>query len=229
MLDAIEVLWPIFVAIAGFVVFKVIPYAQTKIFRYKHYNIEMSFVLMEYELLGSMISHLIVMLSIIIFGKSTWQELQTGEYVIAWGIVTFFYLLLICLIIKRKKQKGKPKYIKNMALGFLVHGGLSLQLGMILEEVYDESTDAFFYAWVIGMLIVQFLANHVEDKVKNIEYKVYTDKESYDSKREPVKRGKYYFIKTQDEEGREWIQIPEDKIRMIEYYVENITKEKADS
>ena len=97
---------------------------------------------------------------------------------------------------------------------------------MILEEVYDKSTDAFFYSWVIGMIIVQFLANHEEDKVKNIKYKVYTDKESYNLKREPVKRGKYYFVKTADKDGREWIQIPEDKIDRKDYCVEDIIEEK---
>lgn len=57
---------------------------------------------------------MIAAIATVICGKSALQELYSKEYIISWSIITGMYLVGIYVIVKRKNQRGKQKYIKNM-------------------------------------------------------------------------------------------------------------------
>ena len=224
-LKFIEVLWPVFVAIVVFYVRQVIPYFQTKIFKYKHYNLEMSFWLAEYEMLGALVTQILVMFFIIVCGKSTWNNLILKEYIIVLCIITILYLLGIFLIIKWKKEKGGSKYLRNVFLGLFINGLLSFQFVIITFFEYEQSVNKYIYFFVVGMLLIQILVNHEDERLNTIEYKIYVGDEVLCTKREPIKRGNYFFIKLEDKDGRKMVQIPEDRITKIEYEVSSVKRD----
>lgn len=80
------------------------------------------------------------------------------------------------------------------------------------------------YFVVISCIILQVLANIKAEKVRNVKYIVITQKETYKTLFEPVKRGKYYFIRITDknEVEKKRVQIAEERIEKIEYIIEKV-------
>ena len=221
----IEVFWPVFVAMVGFIIYKIIPYFRTKIFIYEYYNIDLLFYLLEYEMIGSFVAHIIILVTIIAFGNSTLQRLVLKEYICVWFVITIIYLLFIYIIIKVKKEKGNPRYLLNVILGFFIYGILSVEVLNSSETVNNENITTIFLLWLI-MIFFQIFLNLKEEKIKDIEYRVHVEEKVYISKLEPIQRGKYFLIKIAEQDGREWIQIPEEKIDLVEYYIKNIVKKE---
>lgn len=228
-LDVIEVLWPVFLAIGSFVVYKFIPYVQTKIFKTKYVNEEVTFLLVGYERIGSMVMQLLIILAIIRFGESTWEKLVPIEYAKSWLVVTIPYIVGIAIIISLQKKEGEKKFLKNIFLGGIVHSILSWQLFLMVIDSYDDTIDWFFYLSVCSMLFIQISENLEPRRIKNVKCLVYADKKKpYDTPYEPIKRGKYYYVRIVDKNKKEIkrIQIPEERIEKIEYIIENLEETK---
>lgn len=182
----LEVLWPIFVAIGSCIIYKLVPYLQTKIFKNKFVNEEMTFFLIGYEMISSMLMQILILLGIIIWGESSWEKLIFKEYIIAWIVVTIMYLIGILLIVFLRKREGKKKYIKNILLGSFVHLILSVQLTLILADAYDEKIDWFFYLFVLCVLLLQTFENLEPRRIKNVNCLVYTNSNTYETPYEPI-------------------------------------------
>ena len=224
-LDAIEVLWPVFVAIGSFIIYKLVPYLQTKIFKNKYVNEEVTFFLIGYEMMGSIVMQVLIVLGIILGGESSWEKLVASEYIIAWIVVTVLYLIGIGIIVLIRKKEGKKRYIKNILLGGFVHLILSGQLILMLADAYEDKMDWFFYLTVFCVLLIQISENLEPKRVKNVRCLVYVgENTTYDTPYEPIKRGKYYYVRIVDGNKKEIkrIQIPEDKIKRIEYIIEDL-------
>lgn len=228
MLDILEVIekWrPVFVAIGSFVIYKLIPYFQTKIFKNKYVNEEATFLLIGYEMIVSMVMQLLIVFVIVIFGKSTWEKPVASEYIKVWMGGTVLYLVGIVLIVLLRKKEGKKKCIKNILLGGIVQLILSWQIFLILIDSYDETLDWIFYLSVISVLLIQASENLEPKRIKNVRCLVYTGgKKIYDTPYEPIKRGKYFYVRIVDGNEKEIkrIQIPEDGIKRIEYLIEDL-------
>lgn len=148
-----------------------------------------------------------------------------NEYINVWIVATILYIVGIAIIVLVKKKEGKKKYLINILLGGLVHLLLSSQFFSIVIDSYDEDMDWFFYLAVFSLLFIQISENLEPKRIKNVKCLVYADKKNpYKTPYEPIKRGKYYYVRIVDNENKETkrIQIPEDKIRRIEYIIENI-------
>ena len=85
----------------------------------------------------------------------------------------------------------------------------------ILKNLYNKQYDRDIYFVVISCIILQVLANIKAEKVRNVTYKTLF---------EPVKRGKYYFIRITDknEVEKKRVQIAEERIEKIEYIIEKV-------
>jgi len=225
--DIVEILgniWTVLVAIVGCVVYKFIPYVRTKISINKNYNINTIFWLIEYELIGTFIGNLVRLLCSINFSKSTWEYVvfEKNEW---WGIVIVLpYLLGISLIVKFKTERKPRKYLSNIFCGGMIFVVLAVQFLLMLEDKYEEKDGFIFYLIVFLFGLLQFKINVKTDRVKSIKYKVITKEEEYNTLCEPIKRGKFYFIKMIDEKTNEvkMIQLSEDKLEKIEYEIEDL-------
>ena len=217
IMKMLEVFWPIAIAIYGFFIYKFIPYMKTKIFINEYHNFEESFFLMEYELVGTIIAQVLVIFLIVAFGKSTWSNIIINEYFL-------IYSFGISLIVKLKTKKQKKKYVVNMFFGIVVYFVISMQGLAILKNLYNKQYDRDIYFVVISCIILQVLANIKAEKVRNVKYIVITQKETYKTLFEPVKRGKYYFIRITDknEVEKKRVQIAEERIEKIEYIIEKV-------
>ena len=105
IMKMLEVFWPIAIAIYGFFIYKFIPYMKTKIFINEHHNFEVSFFLMEYELVGTIVAQVLVIFLIVAFGKSTWSNIIINEYFYALSVIGLIYSFGISLIVKLKTKK----------------------------------------------------------------------------------------------------------------------------
>ncbi len=105
IMKMLEVFWPIAIAIYGFFIYKFIPYMKTKIFINEHHNFEVSFFLMEYELVGTIVAQVLVIFLIVAFGKSTWSNIIINEYFFALSVIGLIYSFGISLIVKLKTKK----------------------------------------------------------------------------------------------------------------------------
>ena len=85
-----------------------------------------------------------------------------------------------------------------MFFGIVVYFVISMQGLAILKNLYNKQYDRDIYFVVISCIILQVLANIKAEKVRNVKYIVITQKETYKTLFEPVKRGKYYFIRITD-------------------------------
>lgn len=224
IMKMLEVFWPIAIAIYGFFIYKFIPYMKTKIFINEYHNFEVSFFLMEYELVGTIVAQVLVIFLIVAFGKSTWSNIIINEYFFALSVIGLIYSFGISLIVKLKTEKQKKKYVVNMFFGIVVYFVISMQGLAILKNLYNKQYDRDIYFVVISCIILQVLANIKAEKVRNVKYIVITQKETYKTLFEPVKRGKYYFIRITDKNGveKKRVQIAEERIEKIEYIIEKV-------
>ncbi|WP_243006736.1 hypothetical protein [Roseburia sp. OF03-24] len=105
IMKMLEVFWPIAIAIYGFFIYKFIPYMKTKIFINEYHNFEVSFFLMEYELVGTIVAQVLVIFLIVAFGKSTWSNIIINEYFFSLSVIGLIYSFGISLIVKLKTKK----------------------------------------------------------------------------------------------------------------------------
>ena len=182
------------------------------------------FFLMEYELVGTIVAQVLVIFLIVAFGKSTWSNIIINEYFFALSVIGLIYSFGISLIVKLKTKKQKKKYVVNMFFGIVVYFVISMQGLAILKNLYNKQYDRDIYFVVISCIILQVLANIKAEKVRNVKYIVITQKETYKTLFEPVKRGKYYFIRITDknEVEKKRVQIAEERIEKIEYIIEKV-------
>ena len=175
---------------------------------------------MEYELVGTIVAQVLVIFLIVAFGKSTWSNIIINEYFFALSVIGLIY----SLIVKLKTKKQKKKYVVNMFFGIVVYFVISMQGLAILKNLYNKQYDRDIYFVVISCIILQVLANIKAEKVRNVKYIVITQKETYKTLFEPVKRGKYYFIRITDknEVEKKRVQIAEERIEKIEYIIEKV-------
>lgn len=197
---------------------------KTKIFINEYHNFEVSFFLMEYELVGTIVAQVLVVFLIVAFGKSTWSNIIINEYFFALSVIGLIYSFGISLIVKLKTKKQKKKYVVNMFFGIVVYFVISMQSLAILKNLYNKQYDRDIYFVVISCIILQVLTNIKAEKVRNVKYIVITQKETYKTLFEPVKRGKYYFIRITDKNGveKKRVQIAEERIEKIEYIIEKV-------
>ena len=147
-----------------------------------------------------------------------------NEYFFALSVIGLIYSFGISLIVKLKTKKQKKKYVVNMFFGIVVYFVISMQGLAILKNLYNKQYDRDIYFVVISCIILQVLANIKAEKVRNVKYIVITQKETYKTLFEPVKRGKYYFIRITDknEVEKKRVQIAEERIEKIEYIIEKV-------
>lgn len=224
IIENLNGVWTIGVAIGSVVIYKLIPYLKTKIFTYKYYNLDTSFFLVEYELIGTLVAHIAAMIGAVTFGESTWSLLKVNEYFLVLSIFTLIYILGIGLIVKIKTEKGRKKYIINIFDGMFIYFMLSVQFFLVLTNQYNEKYDAIIYFIVFCFIILQVVVNINSEKTKSVKYIVKTQKKKYETLYEPIKRGKYYFIRITDKKRNEIkrIQLPEEKIEKIEHIIEKV-------
>lgn len=179
---------------------------------------------MEYELVGTIVAQVLVVFLIVAFGKSTWSNIIINEYFFALSVIGLIYSFGINLIVKLKTKKQKKKYVVNMFFGIVVYFVISMQGLAILKNLYNKQYDRDIYFVVISCIILQVLANIKAEKVRNVKYIVITQKETYKTLFEPVKRGKYYFIRITDKNGveKKRVQIAEERIEKIDYIIEKV-------
>lgn len=226
VIGMLDVIWKIFVALVGLIIYKFIPGIRTKISRNKHYNVNTTFWLVEYELLGTLVGCIVALLCSVNFSESTLERIiwETNEW--AYVGIVLMYILGVGIIVKITTEKKPGKYFSNIFYAIMIFVIFSAQLLLVLGEQYDEQYDVIVYLVVLGIILLQALTNIKTDKVKSIKYRVITQKEEYITLCEPIKKEKYYFIRMTDEKGNEtrMIQISEDKIEKIEYEIENLDK-----
>lgn len=224
IVDVLGLVWTIGIAIGGFIIYKLIPYGRTKISTNEYYNVYACFISLEYELIGTFVAIMVELLMSINFKDSTWKRFIIEKNMQAYIVVTLVYILGIFLITMKKAEK-KPIYMcmRNIIFGGLIYITLAGQFILMLEEKYDEKDDYKFYLIVICVILFQVFTDIIPEKVKNVKYIVLTRDEKYDTLCEPIKRGKYYYIKITDEKNDliKMVQLLEEKVEKIEYIVEN--------
>jgi len=224
MVEWVGLIWTISIAVGTFFIYTFLPYLKTNIFKFKYYNMNMLFFLFEYELLGAAVANLISIVSCVMIGKSTWERLKKGEYIIAWVIVTIVYLVGIVIIERFTRELGKRRYITNCLLGFGIHFILSLQV-ILVNEGYNDNV---FYFIAFGIFILQVILNIKVKEVRSVTYLIAADGIEYQTMFEPIKRGKFFHVREVLDEGKKErrIQIPEERIEKIEAIVEEKIDEK---
>ncbi len=221
----LDVWLSIFSVVGTFIIYKFIPYLQTKIITKKYYNTESSFILIMYELIGMTVLNIIAIVFAIIFGKSTWQRVLFREYMIAWLIIIIFYIAGIIWIVRYKAERGSAKYKKNIFYGFVICFIMFVAFLLIFINKYQKKYNWCVYFFIFYIVFKQGKYNVEIEKKRNIKYTVLTvHEECYDTLFKPVKQGKYFFISITDEQGKriKMIQIPEDRIEKIEHIIEDI-------
>lgn len=228
IIEMFDMVWPILVAIISFIFVKFIPYVRTRIIKVIIHNLEEALFLLEYELLGIALGAIFALAATLIWGKSTWNCIYLYEYGIFLLVFMLPYVLGISLIVKFKMEKKFQKYWQNIFLGSCVYVFMLLPLYASLFVSYDKISINLILS-SIALLFLQIILNIEIEKIKNVEYIVYTDdEEEFDSKSEPVRSGNYFWVKLTDKNRKEIkrIQIPEDKIVKIEYCIEDIEKDE---
>ena len=220
MIDIIDVAWPIMVAVFGGLIFKLYPMLKTRIHTTEYYNLFTTYILVQYELIGSVVAQIITCFLAVAVGKSTWETLYYREYCIAWGIVTVLYLFGIGLVLKKQIEKPPCKYFNNILAGFFVCLIISM---LFLGQEWSVGDEISIWCSVLLLFFLQFVKNVKCEQVKSIKYIIVTEKAEYDTIFEPVKHGKYFYIRVTNEEDIEIkrIQLPEEKIERIEYIIDN--------
>ena len=229
IVDVLNSVWTILIAAGGLIIYKFIPYARTKISKYKYYNDIACFILLEYELIGTFVAFIVELLLAIDFEKSTWKKVIIEKNVQACIVVTLIYILGIFWIVRKKSEKKSISMcVFNIIFGGLIYITIVVQFVLILEDKYDNKDDYIYYLIVFGVAIVQVCANIIPRKVKSVKYIIITSDEAYITSCEPIKRGKYYFVKIIDEKKDviKMVQLLEEKIEKIEYIVENLEENK---
>ena len=140
------------------------------------------------------------------------------EYELVGTIVA--QVLVIFLIVAFGKSTWSNIIINEYFFALSVIG-LIYSFGI---NLYNKQYDRDIYFVVISCIILQVLANIKAEKVRNVKYIVITQKETYKTLFEPVKRGKYYFIRITDknEVEKKRVQIAEERIEKIEYIIEKV-------
>lgn len=116
------------------------------------------------------------------------NEYHNNEYFFALSVIGLIYSFGISLIVKLKTKKQKKKYVVNMFFGIVVYFVISMQGLAILKNLYNKQYDRDIYFVVISCIILQVLANIKAEKVRNVKYIVITQKETYKTLFETVKR-----------------------------------------
>ena len=226
IIGMLDVIWKVLVALAGLIIYKFIPGIRTKISRNKHYNVNTTFWLVEYELIGTLVGCIIALLCSVNFSKSTLERVIWERNEWAYVGIVLIYILGVGIIVKIATEKKPGKYFSNILYAIMIFVIFSAQLLLEIGEQYNERYDIIVNLVVFAIILLQTLTNIKTDKVKSINYRVITQKDEYITSCEPIKKEKYYFIKMIDEEGNEikMIQISEDKVERIEYEIENLDK-----
>ena len=224
--DKIEILWPILVAMGSFILYKFIPFMKTRINKYEIYDEEVAISLITYEMVGALLLQIFIAVGNIFLGKSTWNELLLNEYIMAWPITLVVYLVGVGVIIlywKKKKEKEK-RYLVNIVYSGVIYFFISWESILILTNTNNIAFDCYAYVFVVSMLIIQGFENLKIKKIKNVRYLVFTNEINiYKTPYEPIKNGKYYYIRivNNNKEEIKRIQIPENNIKKIEHIIEN--------
>lgn len=231
IVDVLGLVWTIVIAVGGFIIRKLIPYGRTKISTNEYHNVNACFFLLEYELIGTFVAIMVELLLSINYKDSTWKTVIIEKNMRVYVVVTLVYILgILFIVMKKAEKKSVHMYVYNIFFGGLIYIILAGQFILIFEEKYDEKDDYIFYLIVICVILVQVLADIIQEKVKSVKYIVLTKDEKYDTLCEPIKRGKYYFIKVTDEKKNviKMVQLSEDEVRKIEYIVENLEEKNME-
>ena len=114
LLQSLNLMWPIIGGILGVLIYKIIPYLQTKIQEHRCYNIDNVFILIIYELLGTGIIAFLAIFATIIFGQSTWETIYLIEYGVVLLLSIIIYVIGIIVIVRLKTEGGLKNYIENI-------------------------------------------------------------------------------------------------------------------
>lgn len=225
-LESLDIIWPIIYSILGAMVYKIIPYFQTKIQEYRYYNIDSVFILIEYELMGSVIIAFVATFLTVIFGQSTWEYVFAYEYGIALLACITIYVIGIIIIVMFKLKGGVKSFILNILLSVLLYLFLLTPLYIGVFNLKNSTIDLICTLCICLLSFLQIVVNVKTERVKNVEYKVLTSDADYFLVYKPIKYGKYFYLRIHDENKKEIkrVQIPEDKIVRIEYIIHEISK-----
>lgn len=224
-LEGLDIIWPIIGSIL-LMISKIGLYFKTKVQEHRFYNMDSTYVLIEYELIAPGIISLLAIFSTIIFGQSTWENVFFLEYGIALISHIIIYVIGIIVIVRLKMKGGLKNYIINILLAVFIYIFL---LGPFFLEVIDKKNSTIEFICILCvflLFLLQIVLDVKMERVISLEYYVYTANEEYTLLYKPIKYGKYFYLRIHDENKKEIkrVQIPEDKIVKIEYIIHEISK-----
>lgn len=213
------------VTICRFIIKKLMPYLKTKIFVNKYSNFEPTMFLIEYELFGTLIAHLLTTVLVAVLGKeSSWEKILLREYL---GTLILFFIVYIAGVVYTIKLKMKGnKYKENVLFGIGIYVILSVPFLLMFRSDYNSELDFIFWVCVLVVSFGQLEENIVIEQIKRVKYKIYVKKKVYTSIYEPTKKGDDLFIKITDEQKSviKIVQIPVKKVDKIEHVIKEINE-----
>lgn len=235
IIQVLNFVWIIFVAAGGFFLYKVIPYIKTKIILNKYYNIDSGMMLLGYEVIGTSLIIVVQILCAINYKNSTLDavqiEINKYTYVVT-VVATVMYIFGIIWYVKRKiEKKNRGSYFLNILAGVAVYAFKMFSSNMVLFDKFDNKGERTIDFVICGIILMQFLYNIELEMIKTMNHVVSTSEGVYITSHEPVKKGKYYFIKITDEKDNviKIVQMSEEKISKIEHIVESLKINKNEN
>lgn len=198
---------------------------ENKVKQYIYINLEVTFLLFEYELIGSMISQIIVLILTVIFGvNSDWYRITLIDYVISNVFVFSIYLFIdICIMVKWRENE-KFSYSKNIFLSIAIY--LVIFGCLCMDFVTEDYPNCQYFVGliIIVILIRQFQINIDKKQIKRIKYIVYTKTGKYITFEKPIYKDKYLLIriKKKNSEIKEEIQLAFHELKKVKHVTVSI-------
>lgn len=213
---------PVVISLVSIIIYKLLPYLKNKISEYNYLNMKVLLVLINYELIGSLVFILIsVFLAPVFFRTSSWKVILLRDYLLMSVFPFLIFILGIVVCIRKERESNKCKYLSNILLGIIIY--ISIYSTTILS-FWDKDIKNYNSSLgiIICMIIILQITN-IRDpvKVKEVEYVVYVaSKEKYKSYVKPTKEDGFYVIKINN--GKRILKIPIDKVKKIEININDI-------
>lgn len=197
------------------------------------HNKEGVFILIEYELIYFFIASLSAVIGTCALGKkSTWEIIYIPEYFSALVILIFPYWIGLYCIIKYKFVKQyqlKKIYWENIVIGGILYSLLAIL--KYCEFSGDKNIEVAVILWVFVILffVLQIISNISLEQTKDIQYKIFTEKDVYISEFKPIKYKDFYYIKLMSENMHyeESVLIPEQRIIKMIVEIRNCKQANA--
>lgn len=222
-------LWTIVVAVIPAIARKIWTSLAEGVLVKEYYNLDTVFILAETEVIGAFLVHLFTtIVSVVLNNISTDGIPILRNYVIYWTALSVAYIIIIIVIVAKKTEQGKKRYISNVLFAMAVNIVLGIDLFVTYSDNYKSAYTMIAITVVIVIFVWQVKVNVESEEIKKVEYKVRTKNRvmPYVVQKKPIKSGKYFYISFMDKnnEERKRIQIPESEIEEIEYSIKKFDR-----